>query len=65
MIFTKLELAQRWKVSVRTIENYLKRGIVEYFKQGNVVRISEEAAAAAFERFTIRARGNQSPRKPR
>lgn len=59
MLSTKRELAQRWKVSPRTIENYMRRGIIPFIKIQNVVRFKTEDVDAALEKLTTRHRGSR------
>lgn len=41
-LLTKKDLAQRWKVSERTIDNYIKDGTVQAVKTISVVRFAEQ-----------------------
>lgn len=55
---TKQQLAQHFNVTVRTIENWQRRGVLPYVKHGKIVRFKlSEVEAYWSEHFTIRRRG--------
>ncbi len=53
---TKREVADLNRVSVRTIEGWMKRGYLPYFKIGGVVRFPVAQLESAMNRFLINRR---------
>ena len=55
---TKNEVAQRLRKTPRTIENYLRLGLIPYVKIGRSVLLSwPDVQAALRDNFTINAKG--------
>ena len=52
----KAQIAARYSVSRRTIESWMKRGILPYYRIGNVVRFAPGECDGALQRFH---RGNR------
>lgn len=60
ILFTKAEAAKAAKVSIRTLENWMKNGALSYFKLGGIVRIPEDEMKEALGRFLIRGRNTRT-----
>lgn len=58
-IFTKLESATIANVSVRTIENWMKNGVLSYIKIRGIVRIPEDALLETMDRHLIKGRNTR------
>lgn len=56
ILFTKAEAAKAAKVSIRTVENWMKNGTLSYFKLGGIVRIPEDEMKQVLGRFLVRGR---------
>lgn len=56
LLFTKQEFASTVKVSVRTVENWMKHGIIAYIKILGVVRIPEEEITLTLDRYRVNKR---------
>ena len=52
----KAEAAKAAKVSIRTIENWMKNGTLSYFKLGGIVRIPEDEMERALDRHLVKGR---------
>ena len=49
--FNKSEIAARYAVSRRSVEGWMKRGVLPYWRVGNVVRFDPEECDQALRRF--------------
>ena len=56
ILLTKQEFASTVKVSVRTVENWMKHGIIAYIKILGVVRIPEEEITLTLNRYQVNRR---------
>lgn len=55
-LLRKSELAQRLKVSARTIDNWVSAGRIPCLRIGRVTRFDWAAVLQALERYTVAAR---------
>ena len=52
----KPHIAQQYRVSLRTVDNWMRTGVIPYVKIGGVVRFDMAKVAAALARFEVRER---------
>ena len=55
-LLTKLNAAMIANVSIRTMETWMKNGVISYIKIRGVVRIPEEELLQSLERYLIKGR---------
>jgi hypothetical protein len=56
-LLTKVELAPRYKVVPRTVDSWMKRGIIPYLKIGpKIVRFDADECDKALEKFKVKAK---------
>ncbi len=53
-LLNKHDLAARWMVSTRTVDNYMGTGELPFFKRGNVVRFNEQDVLEFEKKYTLR-----------
>lgn len=53
-LLTISDVAKKLNVSKRTVQRWQDEGIISFFKQGKVVRISEEHLESWIEKKTIK-----------
>ena len=58
-LLTKRELADVYRVSTRTVSNWMKSGVLPYLKVGRVVRFDRASVSEALGAFTV---GNSADR---
>ncbi len=56
MFESKIDVAKRLKVSVRTVENWMRRKVLPYLKIGKVVRFWDEGVLEALLKHTVQSR---------
>ena len=54
-LFCKEQLAQRYGIGTRTVDNWMKNKIIPYFKIQHVVRFDPDACDAAIEKFKVKS----------
>lgn len=53
------EIAKHFSVSTQTVRNWMKRGLVPYFRMGSVVRFDVEEVNRALEQYRTAAKAAQ------
>lgn len=53
MKLNKYEIAELYKVSPRTIGNWMQRKVIPYMRIGNVVRFDSDEVARALGKYTV------------
>jgi excisionase family DNA binding protein len=56
ILIKKRELAAELSVSTRTLNNFMKSGVVPFFRVGNVVRFDRAAVEEALKAFRVEPR---------
>jgi predicted site-specific integrase-resolvase len=54
--FDKSRIAKHYQVSVRTVDNWMRTGVIPFVKIGGVVRFDPAKVAAALAKFEINCR---------
>jgi len=61
MYLKKPDVAKRLSVSIRTVENMMRKGILPFLKFGRVVRFEEREITNALSRYTTETRLKAAP----
>ena len=54
-LLTKREVAELFRVSLRTVSNWMRRGIVPFIRIGSVVRFDPDAVRKAVEAYHVKS----------
>lgn len=60
LLVKKQEIASRYSVSIRTVENLVRRGVLPCFRLGRSVRFSPEECDAAMRHYRFGPRHEKS-----
>lgn len=52
-LLTKCELAKQCKCSVRTIDNWMRLGVIPYLKVGRCVRFNHSQVVEALSKYEV------------
>ena len=55
-LLTNEELAAKYQICLRTVDNWKRRRVIPYLRLGRIVRFNEDEVSKALEKLTVRAR---------